>query len=125
MERALSGARLIWALNRIGVQKILVAVDMTIHLAVTPAANGVFNLGSGRARTWIDLALAVFAALSREPQIEFIEMPQVIRDKYQYFTEASIEKLKKTGYAGPKFTLEEGVSDYVRNYLVPHQYLES
>ena len=60
-----------------------------------------------------------------KPQIEFIEMPQVIRDKYQYFTEASIEKLKKTGYAGPKFTLEEGVSDYVRNYLVPHQYLES
>jgi ADP-L-glycero-D-manno-heptose 6-epimerase len=100
------------------------AVEMTIHLATTPAANGIFNLGSGSARTWIDLALAVFAALARDPQIEFVDMPHVIRDKYQYFTEGSIEKLKKTGYVGPKFTLEEGVFDYVRNYLAPHRYLE-
>jgi ADP-L-glycero-D-manno-heptose 6-epimerase len=100
------------------------AVDMTIHLAGTPTANGLFNLGSGLARTWIDLAVAVFAALSRTPQIEFIEMPQVIRDKYQYFTEASIEKLRRTGYTGPKFTLEQAVADYVRNYLIPHRHLE-
>ena len=100
------------------------AIEMTIHLAVTPRANGLFNLGSGSARTWIDLASAVFAALSRSAQIEFIEMPEVIRDKYQYFTQANIEKLKATGYQGPKFTLEQGVTDYVQNYLVPRQHLE-
>ncbi len=100
------------------------AVDMTIHLAVTQTANGIFNLGSGHARTWIDLANAVFAALSLPPQIDFIEMPELIRDKYQYFTQADIEKLEKTGYHGPKFTLEEAVSDYVQNYLVPHKHME-
>ena len=101
------------------------AVDMTIHLAVTRGANGLFNLGSGEARTWIDLANAVFAALSLPAQIEFIDMPEVIRDKYQYFTQANIEKLKATGYPGPKFTLEQAVADYVQNYLVPHRHLEA
>jgi ADP-L-glycero-D-manno-heptose 6-epimerase len=101
------------------------AVDMTIHLAVSRGANGLFNLGSGEARTWIDLANAVFAALSRPTQIEFIDMPEVIRDKYQYFTQANIEKLKATGYHGPKFTLEQAVADYVQNYLVPHRHLEA
>ena len=101
------------------------AVDMTIHLAVTRGANGLFNLGSGEARTWIDLANAVFAALSLPTQIEFIDMPEAIRDKYQYFTQANIEKLKATGYQGPKFTLEQAVADYVQNYLVPHRHLEA
>jgi ADP-L-glycero-D-manno-heptose 6-epimerase len=101
------------------------AVDMTIHLAVTRGANGLFNLGSGEARTWVDLANAVFAALSRPAQIEFIEMPDAIRDKYQYFTQANIEKLKATGYQGPKFTLEQAVTDYVQNYLVPHRHMEA
>jgi ADP-L-glycero-D-manno-heptose 6-epimerase len=100
------------------------AVDMTIHLAVTRTANGIFNLGSGQARTWIDLANGVFAALSRPPQIDFIEMPEVIRDKYQYFTQANIEKLEKTGYQGPRFTLEQAVADYVQNFLVPHRHME-
>jgi ADP-L-glycero-D-manno-heptose 6-epimerase len=100
------------------------AVDMTIHLAVTRTANGLFNVGSGAARTWIDLANAVFAALSRPVQIEFIEMPEVIREKYQYFTQANIDKIKATGYQGPRFTLEQAVTDYVQNYLVPHRHLE-
>jgi ADP-L-glycero-D-manno-heptose 6-epimerase len=100
------------------------AVDMTIHLAVTRSANGLFNVGSGVARTWLDLANAVFAALSLPAQIEFIEMPEPIREKYQYFTQASIEKLKATGHHGPKFSLEEAVADYVQNYLVPHRHLE-
>jgi ADP-L-glycero-D-manno-heptose 6-epimerase len=100
------------------------AIDMTIHLAVTRTANGLFNLGSGDARTWVDLANAVFAALSRPVQIEFIEMPPVIREKYQYFTQADIEKIKATGYQGPKFTLEQAVTDYVQNYLVPYRHLE-
>jgi ADP-L-glycero-D-manno-heptose 6-epimerase len=97
---------------------------MTIHLAVTREANGLFNLGSGQARTWIDLANAVFAALSRPSQIDFIDMPEVIRDKYQYFTEANIEKLRANGYHGPKFTLEQAVADYVQNYLVPHRHMD-
>jgi ADP-L-glycero-D-manno-heptose 6-epimerase len=101
------------------------AVDMTIHLAMTKGANGLFNLGSGEARTWLDLANAIFASLSRPAQIEFIEMPEVIRDKYQYFTHANIEKLKRTGYQGPQFTLEQAVTDYVQNYLVPHRHLEA
>ena len=100
------------------------AVDMTIHLAVTRTANGIFNLGSGKARTWIDLANAVFAALSLPSQIDFIEMPDVIRDKYQYFTQANIAKLERTGYQGPKFTLEQAVGDYVQNYLIPHRHME-
>lgn len=100
------------------------AVDMTIHLAVTRGVNGLFNVGSGQARTWVDLANAVFAALSQPARIEFIEMPEVIRDKYQYFTQANIEKLRATGYQGPKYTLEQAVADYVQKYLVPHRHLE-
>jgi ADP-L-glycero-D-manno-heptose 6-epimerase len=100
------------------------AVDMTIHLAVTRTANGLFNVGSGVARTWVDLANAVFAALSRPVQIEFIEMPEVIREKYQYFTQANIEKIKATGYQGPRFTLEQAIADYLQNYLVPGRHLE-
>jgi ADP-L-glycero-D-manno-heptose 6-epimerase len=100
------------------------AVDMTIHLAVSQSAKGLYNIGSGQARTWIDLANAVFAALSLPAQIEFIEMPELIRDKYQYFTQASIEKLKGTGHSGPKFSLEQAVADYVQHYLVPHRHLE-
>jgi ADP-L-glycero-D-manno-heptose 6-epimerase len=101
------------------------AVDMTLHLAVTRSANGLYNLGSGEARTWIDLANAVFAALSMPAQIEFIEMPEVIREKYQYFTQADMEKLQATGYEGPRFTLEQAVTDYVQNYLVPHRHMEA
>ena len=66
------------------------AVAMTLHLAAEEKANGLFNIGSGAARTWLDLARAVFAALKREPKIEFIEMPESIRDKYQYFTQANL-----------------------------------
>jgi ADP-L-glycero-D-manno-heptose 6-epimerase len=101
------------------------AVEMTLHLAVTRRANGLYNLGSGRARTWIDLANAVFAALSKPASIKFIEMPEGLRDKYQYFTEANIEKLKATGYSGPKFNLEEAVADYVQNYLMLRTHLSA
>jgi ADP-L-glycero-D-manno-heptose 6-epimerase len=101
------------------------AVDMTLHLAVTQRANGLYNLGSGQARTWIDLANAVFAAVSKPAQIEFVEMPESIRDKYQYFTEANIEKLRATGHSGPKFKLEEAVADYVLNYLMSRTHLKA
>jgi ADP-L-glycero-D-manno-heptose 6-epimerase len=95
------------------------AVAMTLHLAANPAANGVYNIGSSEARTWNDLARAVFAALRREPGIEYIEMPEAIRDKYQYFTQANISKLRASGYDRAITSLEDAVRDYVVNYLVP------
>jgi ADP-L-glycero-D-manno-heptose 6-epimerase len=95
------------------------AVSMTLHLAANPAANGIFNIGSGEARTWNDLARAVFAALGRKPHIEYIDMPESIREKYQYFTQADIRKLRAAGYAPPVTSLEDAVRDYVVNYLVP------
>lgn len=93
------------------------AVSMTLYLAANPAANGIFNIGSGRAHTWNELAHAVFAALRCEPKIEYIEMPEAIRDKYQYSTEADIEKLLSTGYREPITPLDDGVRDYIVNYL--------
>jgi ADP-L-glycero-D-manno-heptose 6-epimerase len=95
------------------------AVAMTLHLAGNPAANGIFNIGSGEARTWNDLARAVFSALGREPRIEYVEMPESIRDKYQYFTQADVRKVRAAGYDQPITSLEDAVRDYVVNYLVP------
>jgi ADP-L-glycero-D-manno-heptose 6-epimerase len=83
-----------------------------------------FNLGSGAARTWLDLARAVFAALDRPPEIRFIEMPPAIRDKYQYFTQANLARLRAAGYATPVTPLEAAVSDYVRHYLLPDRRLD-
>ncbi len=100
------------------------AVAMTLHLAANEKAGGLFNIGSGAARTWLDLARAVFTALKREPKIEFIEMPESIRDKYQYFTEANLGRLRAAGYAAPVTSLEDAVSDYVRNYLAPDKRLD-
>src|SRR5215469_15685219 len=100
------------------------AVEMTIFLASNPTAAGIFNLGFGRARTWVDLAKAVFSALGKPPVIEFIEMPEELRPRYQNFTEANIDKLLGLGFKGPKFPLEEAVRDYVQNYLVPGRPLE-
>src|ERR1700722_13889899 len=95
------------------------AVAMTLHLAANPAANGIFNIGSGQARSWNDLARAVFTALGREPHVDYIDMPEAIRDKYQYFTQANVGKLIATGYDQPITSLEDAVSDYVVNYLIP------
>ncbi|HEX6566579.1 MAG TPA: ADP-glyceromanno-heptose 6-epimerase [Chthoniobacterales bacterium] len=100
------------------------AVEMTIFLASNPSAAGIFNLGFGRARRWIDLANAVFSALGKPPMIEFIEMPEALRPNYQNFTEANIDKLLGLGFKGPKFSLEEAVRDYVQNYLALGKPLE-
>src|SRR5450432_2291143 len=100
------------------------AVAMTLHLAANKKANGLFNIGSGDARTWVDLANAVFSALNREPEIQFIEMPETIRDKYQYFTQANLGRLRAAGYQAPVTSLENAVKDYVRNYLVPDKRLD-
>ena len=96
---------------------------MTIHLADTPGANGLFNIGTGTPRTWIDLTNALFAALGRKPEIEFIDMPNHIRNQYQYRTSADISRLRATGWSAPATTLEDSVGDYVCNYLVPGKHL--
>ena len=84
--------------------------------------SGIYNLGSGEARTFLDLTNAVFHALDKKPDIEFIDTPEDIRDKYQYFTEASMEKLYDAGYEEEFTSLEEGVKDYVTDYLSHHAY---
>jgi len=99
------------------------AVAMTIHIAENPTANGLFNIGTGTPRTWIDLATALFRALDREPVIEFIDMPEHIRNQYQYHTCADVSRLQATGWNAPATPLEEAVTDYVRNYLVPGKHL--
>ncbi len=99
------------------------AVNMTIHLASTPSAGGLYNLGSGVARTWLDLARAIFAALGREPQIDFVDMPEHLRGKYQYHTCADISKLRQAGFTADITSLENSVADYVRGYLVPERHL--
>jgi len=96
------------------------AVDMTLHFADGGSqSSGLFNLGSGEASTWLTLASAIFAALGREPKIEFIDMPEVLKAKYQYYTKADISKLRASGYAKALTPLADAVADYVKNYLVP------
>jgi ADP-L-glycero-D-manno-heptose 6-epimerase len=85
--------------------------------------SGIYNLGTGQARTFLDLGLNTFKAMGIEAKIEFIDTPIDIRDKYQYFTEADMTKLKNAGYNDAFMTLEEGVADYVSNYLTPNSYL--
>ncbi|MBI5519925.1 MAG: ADP-glyceromanno-heptose 6-epimerase [Desulfovibrio sp.] len=92
-------------------------VDILWWLMEHPEANGVINVGTGIARTWNDLANAVFAAMGRKPNIEYIEMPESIRDKYQYLTRAEMGKLRDMGYTAPFSTLEDAVKDYVTGYL--------
>jgi ADP-L-glycero-D-manno-heptose 6-epimerase len=92
-------------------------VDVIWWLLEHPEAGGLLNVGTGRARTWNDLAHAVFAAMGREVAIDYVDMPGAIREKYQYFTEARVERLRAAGYDRPFTGLEEGVADYVRNYL--------
>lgn len=97
-------------------------VDVCYFLMHHRQNSGIYNLGSGKARTFMDLTRNVFKALNKKEEIEFIDTPVDIRDKYQYFTEAKMQKLKNIGYTQPFHTLEEGVEDYVKNYLVPHKY---
>jgi len=93
------------------------AVEATLHLLETPvsaqAPNGLYNVGTGQARTFADLAGAVFAAVGRDPVIEYIPMPEDLRDRYQYFTQARIDKLRHSGFTRPFRSIEEGVRHYV------------
>ncbi len=98
------------------------AVNVTLYFLENPAIGGLFNCGNARARTWKDLAHATFKAMGISPKIEFIDMPDVLKGKYQYFTEAPMAKLASTGYTRAFTSLEEGVKDYVSNYLASPTY---
>jgi ADP-L-glycero-D-manno-heptose 6-epimerase len=94
------------------------AVDVILFFWKNQKLNGIFNVGSGCARSWNDLAKSIFTALELKPKILYKEMPEEIRNHYQYFTEAKIDKLRKAGYKKQFFSLEDGISDYVKNYLM-------
>jgi len=98
-------------------------VDVCYFLMRHRQNSGIYNLGSGKARTFLDLTRAVFDALGKEENISFVDTPEDIREKYQYFTEANMSKLKSIGYTEPFHSLEEGVSDYVRHYLESGRYM--
>jgi ADP-L-glycero-D-manno-heptose 6-epimerase len=91
--------------------------DVTEWLIRNPQVNGIYNLGSGTARTFADMAGAVFRAAGLEPQIDYTPMPPAIRDKYQYFTEARMDRLQAAGYDKPMTALEDGITDYVTRHL--------
>ena len=93
-------------------------VDVMWNILQDEKIAGIFNLGSGKARTWNDLARAVFLALDLPSEIDYIEMPEEIRDRYQYHTEAEMEAVRRAGIPTEFRTLEEGVADYVQNYLL-------
>lgn len=92
-------------------------VDVILFLLHESPKSGLYNLGSGTARTFLDLVKATFSAMQKTPNISFIPTPEDIRDKYQYFTEANMKKLRIAGYQKPFTSLEDGVKEYVQNYL--------
>jgi ADP-L-glycero-D-manno-heptose 6-epimerase len=93
------------------------AVAVVRYLMATPSVSGIFNVGTGKARSFRDLMLALFAALGHEPKIEYIDMPPAIRDSYQYFTQADVSGLRGAGFTADFTSLEEGVKRYVSGYL--------
>lgn len=97
-------------------------VEVCLFLKEKQPESGIYNLGTGTARSFLDLAKNTSKSMGKEENISFIDTPLDIRDKYQYFTEANMEKLLKAGYEGGFHTLEEGVKDYVQNYLTEHRY---
>ncbi|MEY5041577.1 MAG: ADP-glyceromanno-heptose 6-epimerase [Bacteroidota bacterium] len=94
--------------------------NIIVFLMENRKNSGLYNVGTGEARTFKDLVISTFTALNMEPVIEFIDTPEDIRDKYQYFTQANMQKLRSIGYTAPFYSLEDGVKDYVQNYLQPH-----
>lgn len=97
---------------------VLDAVGVIIYFLQNTRLSGLYNVGSGRARTFNDLAKATFRAMNLAPRIQYIDMPESIRDRYQYFTEAKMDKLKNSGFTRPFHSLEEGITDYVQNFLM-------
>lgn len=101
------------------------AVDMALYFYENRDINGLFNVGTGKARTWVDLVTSVFMAMDISPNIEFIDMPELLKEKYQYFTQADISKIREAGYSKEISSLEDGIKDYVQNYLMKNAYLEN
>jgi ADP-L-glycero-D-manno-heptose 6-epimerase len=99
------------------------AVDMTLFFLEHKDKNGIYNIGAGKARTWNDLAKAIFKAMDKPLNIEYFDPPKQLEEKYQYFTEANLEKIKKAGYSKSITSLEEGITDYIKNYLLKEKYL--
>jgi len=99
------------------------AVEMVLHLAERPLSGGLFNIGSGQAQTWLELGHAIFSALGRAPQIDFVDMPDHLRAKYQYFTQADMDKFNASDYPEPRTPLNEAVADYLQNYLMVGKHL--
>jgi ADP-L-glycero-D-manno-heptose 6-epimerase len=93
-------------------------VDAILWLLENPGVSGLFNIGTGRARSFLDLVRALFAALGREPEIRFVDMPEDLKGKYQYFTEARMDRLREAGWDGQSTPLEEGVRRYVQDFLL-------
>lgn len=99
------------------------AVAATLFFLDTPGVNGVFNVGTGEARSWNEVARAMFAAAGQPEKIQYIDMPEEIRAHYQYFTQADISKLRAVGFKKPFTPLTEAVADYIKNYLEPDKHL--
>ena len=93
------------------------AVQIVSWLLEAPSVSGVFNVGSGQARSFKDLAVATFSAAGKAPSIGYVPTPEAIRDRYQYYTIGKIDRLRDAGYGGKATSLEQGVADYVQNYL--------
>jgi len=99
------------------------AVDMTLYFLEHPEKNGIFNVGTGKSHTWVELVTALFNAAGKPVNIEYVDMPDEIRGKYQYFTEANMDKMRiVAGYSKPIADVNDGVTDYVRNYLMKEKY---
>jgi ADP-L-glycero-D-manno-heptose 6-epimerase len=96
--------------------------DVCLFLMHHRKHSGIYNLGSGTARTWNDLVKAIFNALDKPVQIKYVDIPEDIREKYQYFTEANMDKLKQIGYEKSFTSIEDGVKDYVSNYLTQNKF---
>jgi ADP-L-glycero-D-manno-heptose 6-epimerase len=99
------------------------AVEMTLHFFHNRDIGGIYNIGTGNAQTWIELVTAIFKALNKPVNIEFIDMPEQLREKYQYFTQADIFKIREKKYVYPIYDISVGVSDYVKEYLLKNEYL--
>lgn len=99
------------------------AAAMTLHFLDTPSASGIFNVGGGSTASWNRLAAAVFSAMGLPARIEYIDMPESIRHTYQYHTCAETAKIRQSGYQEATMTLEDAVTDYIRNYLIPNRHL--
>ncbi|MCZ6703615.1 MAG: ADP-glyceromanno-heptose 6-epimerase [Ignavibacteria bacterium] len=99
------------------------AVDMTLHFLDHREKSGLFNVGTGKARTWNNLVSILFKAIGIPVNIEYIDLPKHLAEKYQYFTEASLARIRNAGYTKPVTSIEDGITDYVKNYLLGKRYL--